>query len=325
MKFVIGIDGGGTKTKAVLAKTNGEIFGIVQSGISNFQRVGSEGITEVCLDILKQLNQKLAIEKENIDHWALGLAGAGRIEDQKATCKAVEALGFEGKVSVQSDAYVALMGAFSGNPGLIVIAGTGSICFGLDESGQLHRSGGWGYLLGDEGSGFYIGHQSILAALKDQDGRGKQTILREKVEKSLGIESIDQIVRKMYIENSIQKEHIANLAPIVFEAAAEGDEVALRIVHQTAAEISKMILAVGKKMNRMGNSIHVAHIGSVFNQKEVLVPIIKKELDRHFKKISIDEPTFEPAFGSVIWALKKNNIKISSDILTNLKRSHEMV
>jgi N-acetylglucosamine kinase-like BadF-type ATPase len=319
MEFVVGIDGGGTKTRAVLANTKGEIIGVVQSGVSNFQRVGTDGLAEVCLDILKQLEQKFNIRKENIKYWALGLAGAGRIEDQEAACEAVEALGYQGQVCVQSDAYVALMGAFSGNPGIIIIAGTGSICFGLDEKGTLYRSGGWGYLLGDEGSGFYIGNQSILAALKDQDGRGNKTTLRKKVEESLGIDSIEQIVRKMYIENTIQKENIANLAPIVFKCAQEGDETAKQIVVQTAKEIAKMIFAVGTQMNKLNEPIDVAHIGSVFNQKDVLVPIIQKELENHFESVSINEPLLEPALGSVIWAFKKLDVEISSEVQVNLK------
>lgn len=325
MKYLIGIDGGGTKTKAVVTKENGEIVCGLQAGASNFQRVGADGIRAVAEDILSQLSKKKKISRQEINCWALGLAGAGRVEDQEAVRQAVASLGFEDMVSVQSDAYIALMGAFAGNTGVIVIAGTGSICFGLDEKGTLHRSGGWGYLLGDEGSGFFIGHQSVLAALKDQDGRGEHTALKKEVEQALKLTSIDQIVRKMYIENEVQKEDIAGLAPLVFKCAHEGDEVAQKIVAQTAAEIAKMIAAVGKKMGKEGNRLDVAHIGSIFKQKDILLPQITQHLSSHFSEITIEEPRFEPAIGAVIWAFKQNELSLSAEVLANLSRKYEMV
>lgn len=320
MNYLLGVDGGGTKTDAVVATSDGEVIGTVQAGTSNFQRVGKDGIKKVITEILKQLKIKFDIIPKQIGFWALGLAGAGREEDQIAVCEAVESSGFKNRVAVQSDAYIALLGAFGGQPGIIVISGTGSICFGLDENGELFRSGGWGYLLGDEGSGYFIGHQSVLAALKDQDGRGKKTILRGKIESELGLSSIDQIVREIYIKNSIQKEQIANLAPIAFQCAEMGDVTALEIITQTAVEISEMIKAVGKKMNRENRNVEIAHIGSVFKQKEFLVPEIKNRLKPFFKDIIIDEPKFSPAIGGIIMALKKTGAPISEGVLSNLRK-----
>ena len=325
MNYLIGIDGGGSKTNAVVTKENGEIICGIQAGASNFQRVGVAGVRTVAEEILSQLRGKMKISRQEIDHWALGLAGAGREEDQNAVRQAVISLGFEDRVSVQSDAYIALMGAFAGNAGVIVIAGTGSICFGLDEKGALHRSGGWGYLLGDEGSGFFIGHQAILAALKDHDSRGEPTALKHEVETALHLSSIDQIVRKMYIENKVQKEDIAGLAPLVFRCAKDGDTAAKKIVAKTAEEIAKMIAAVGKKMGREGNRLDVAHIGSVFKQKDVLLPQIIDHLTQKFSGITIDEPRFEPAIGAVIWAFRQNGLSLSDEVLANLSQKYEMV
>jgi len=226
---------------------------------------------------------------------------------------------------VQSDAFIALMGAFAGNASVIVIAGTGSICFGLDEKGTLHRSGGWGYLLGDEGSGFFVGHQAVLAALKDHDGRGKPTALKSEVENALHLPSIDQIVRKMYIENKVQKEDIAGLAPLIFKCAKEGDDVAQKIVARTAEEIAKMIAAVGKKMGKDGKRLDVAHIGSVFKQKDILLPQITHHLSPYFSEITIGERRFEPTIGAVIWACKQNGVSLSDKVLANLSRKYEMV
>jgi N-acetylglucosamine kinase-like BadF-type ATPase len=325
MSYLLGLDGGGTKTKAVLATEDGQIVCGVQAGISNFQRVGVEGIKKVCLEISAQLEKQMQVTFKDIGCWTLGLAGAGRQDDQLAVKKAVESLGYTDQVLVQSDAFIALMGAFCGFPGVIIIAGTGSICFGLDEKNQIHRSGGWGYLLGDEGSGYFIGHQALLAALKDFDGRGEKTELLENIVSTIGLSSLDQIVRKIYIENSFQKEDIASLAPLVFECAAQKDIVAQKIISNTGKEMAKMIVAVGKKMRKTKKKIQVATIGSVFKQKHVLIPIIKKNLENHFTDVDIGDPFFEPAIGGIIWAMKEKSIPINERIKDNLKKAYEMV
>ncbi len=327
MEYIIGVDGGGTKTKALLAKTTGEIIGSTQAGPSNYQQVGQEGLKEICTEILQAFEKNHDIKKDEIAYWVLGLAGAGRQKEQTEATQAVASLGFPGKVEVTSDAYIALMGAFEGRPGIIIIAGTGSICFGLDENGQLYRSGGWGYLLGDEGSGYYIGHQGLLAAVKDYDGRGEPTILRPRIESFLDLASMDQIIYKIYGIDGTQplgKEDIAALAPIVFACAGDGDRVAQNIIRQAAIELAIMIHAVGKKLKKIEEPIEVATIGSIFKQKAMLLPEMQHYLKKHFSEIDIHEPVFDPAVGALIVALKRLGQHITLNVLENLRTTYEV-
>jgi len=321
-KFIIGIDGGGTKTHAVFITLDGKIFGQTTVGASNFQQAGKSGIQTVCRQILDNAEKK-GISKNAIQRWVLGLAGAGRPADKKAVKEAVEELGFRNRVTVESDGYIALMGAFVGDSGIILISGTGSICYGLNTHGVMARSGGWGYLLGDEGSGYFIANQAIIAALKDLDGRGQKTVLRQKFESLFDVATIDLLVPKIYA-GELQKEDIAGLTPMVFQTADENDAVAKDIIERAGRELGKMAVAVVKSLGLAGETIRLAPIGSVLeNQKEVLQPYIEAELHDLSDLVIFQDPHYPPAIGAAIAGLKEEKIKLSLEILENISTSYE--
>ena len=322
MRYILAADGGGTKTLAVLARENGEILDSFQKGPGNFQQIGPEGLQALAKELLHEAHRRQGIRREEIGVFVLGLAGVGRQTDRTRAEEALRGLGIGGSVKVVSDAFIALMGAFEGRPGIIVIAGTGSICFGVDEEGRLYRSGGWGYLLGDEGSGYFIGHQALLAALKDYDGRGESTILRPRIESQFDLVEIPDIVPKIYSSDGLGKEDIAGLAPLVFECAAEGDKVARGIVERAGKELAVMIHAVGRNMKKIAGPLEVAYVGSVFRQKEVLLPVMRDYLRRHFSGLDIHAPSFDPVLGAVIFAVKESGRPVTLEILENLRTTY---
>ncbi len=324
MQYLIGIDGGGTKTKAVLSDLDGKTICTTEAGPSNILVVGETGVKEVCSTLVTSFIKKQKLKPEEIVFWSLGLAGAGRESDQKGAQKAVESLGFENKVFVTSDAYVALIGAFIGREGIITISGTGSICFGVDDSGQLFRSGGWGYLLGDEGSGYFIGQQALIAALKDYDHRGPSTKLRSCLENHFKVESIHEIIPRIYKAKEGVKEEIADIAPLVFREAASGDQIANEIILRSIEELGNLILSIARQMGKLEGSIEVATVGSIFLQKEKVMPKLQSYLGKYFKLINIHEPELEPVKGAILLGLKKLKIKVTDKILSNLKSSNEM-
>ena len=183
IKYVIGVDGGGTKTEAVLVDTMGNVLSRVRGGSSNFQALGPDKLKEVLSSLLHEILRKATVPVSNVSKIYLGLAGAGRESDQQEIRQIFSDTEFKGLIEVNSDAIIALAGAFSNQPGIILIAGTGAICFGKNSQGDIIRSGGWGYLLGDEGGGYYIGKRAIIASLKDFDGRGEKTSLKSVIEK----------------------------------------------------------------------------------------------------------------------------------------------
>ncbi len=198
MPYVVGVDGGGTRTRALLANDKGEVLAQAEGGVSNVQVIGPEKLASVITEVLGELRQQSRMADVVPDYMYLGLAGAGRASDRQAAQVALAKAGVANALTVDTDASIALAGAFPMGPGIIIIAGTGSICYGKAAGGEVVRCGGWGYLLGDEGSGYFIGREALLAALKDLDGRGPATTLRRRLEQACQVERIDLVISRVY-------------------------------------------------------------------------------------------------------------------------------
>ncbi len=323
-RYVIGVDGGGTKTEFVLLDYSGNVIGRAKGDSTNYQVVGDKKLRE---ELLKGFNTLISITNvasNKIEHIFLGLAGAGRERDRKEIIDLFSDSEFDKKVAVDSDAMVALAGAFGTGIGIIIIAGTGAICFGKNSEGKIVRSGGWGFLLGDEGSGYFIGREAIIAALKDMDGRGEKTKLKSRIEKHFNLDSIDQIIPQIY-QNQIDRVAIADLAPVVFEQANQGDAVAEEIIRRTGKELGILAKAVAQHLNFESDEIKVALIGSIFKQKEMLINEISKELYEISWNVEISDPMFEPQYGAALMALQKSGIKIDEILLKNLRYSIKQI
>jgi N-acetylglucosamine kinase-like BadF-type ATPase len=318
--YVIGVDGGGTKTELALIDLSGNLVGMEKVGSTNYQAVGAEKLKDELLEGFSTLINSTNVDIDRIDHIFLGLAGAGRQKDQEEIKALFDDTIFKGKISVDSDAIVALAGAFGTTPGIIIIAGTGAICFGSNRDGKIVRCGGWGYLLGDEGSGYYIGKEAIIAALKDFDGRKERTLLKEKLQQRYGLDSIDKIIPLVY-QNKIDRQEIAAIAPLVFELARQNDYIAEEIIRKTGLEMGLLAKSVANQLGFSGEEIKVSLIGSIFKQREMLISHISKELFEISWNVSIVEPQFHPSIGAALMALKKKALEINSELLNNLETS----
>ena len=319
-QYVIGVDGGGTKTEFVLLDFSGNIIGRERGESTNYQVVGGEKLKQELIDCFSRLLNSTNVSSNKIEQIFLGLAGAGRESDRKEIVALFRDTDFSEKITVDSDAMVALAGAFGTRPGIIIISGTGAICFGKNSEGRVVRAGGWGYLLGDEGSGYFIGREAIIAALKDLDGRGEKTKLRKKLEEHFELSSIDQIIPQVY-QNRIDRVAIANLAPIVFEQTNQGDTIAEEIIRNTGKELGRLAKAVAQKLNFKADEIKVALIGSIFKQKDMLINEISKELYEVSWNVEIIDPMFAPQFGAAMVALQKSGIEINEQLIKNLQYS----
>ncbi len=318
-KRIIGLDGGGTKTLGIMINEKGELLARATGDSSNLQAIGAERLGDSLSTLVQELAAAANCSMAEIDHLYAGLAGAGRPADRETIGNIVQAKGLARRHTIDTDASAALAGAFGGGPGIIVISGTGAICFGKDEAGTLYRCGGWGYLLGDEGSGYYIGQQALIAALKDLDGRGPKTILRAVYENRYELGSIDLIISQIY-SGKIDRTEIASNAPAVFDAAEGGDEVARQIVECAGREIGKLVAAAAKRMGREGRDIIVALIGSIFKQRSLLLPFMQEEAQKAAGRAVFIDPRFEPAVGSCIMGLQKEGVVISPELLENLEK-----
>ena len=241
--YYLGIDGGGSKTLAVLVDAQGRELGRGLAGSANYNAVGIEQAVQNIASAVTYATQ--AIDNTNHIHKAwLGLAGVDRPTDFATLYPRLQSLAHQ--VYITNDAELNL-GALPSAIGITLIAGTGSIVLGRNTQGELARAGGWGHLLGDEGSGYDLGHQSLLAAVKAADGRGPQTRLLDLVLENWHLQKAEEIIGQVYAGNS-DKARIARLSACVFQAARQGDEIAHTIILQGAAELALAVSTVAKKL-----------------------------------------------------------------------------
>ncbi|MEX1275692.1 MAG: BadF/BadG/BcrA/BcrD ATPase family protein [Bacteroidota bacterium] len=307
-QFVIGLDGGGTKTAAVLADINGNVLAEETGGPSNFQIIGVEKAAETILGLIERCCKQHGCSSGDVASVTVGLTGAGRPGDQRRMWEGLIGAAERRNVSlntvvIESDARIALEGAFKGKVGIILIAGTGSIAFGKDMEGNVHRAGGWGRTLGDEGSGYKIGRDGLNAVTRHLDERLKETLLTKLVARDFGLSSQEKIITAVYRENF----DVASIAPLVIEAAEQKDPEAARILNRATFELSEHVRALLLKIERVSRArrkVPLAFIGSVITSESVLTKILRHKITFSLPQISIVQPAASPAYGAVLLAIR---------------------
>ena len=301
MKYFIGMDGGGTKTKCVLVDSNLKIIYEIVGGPSNFLVIGTEKVSETILNLVDDITKTQKISSDNIETIVLGTTGGGRrndaevletqiIKDAKQKSLTIN------KFRVESDARIALEGAFSGKAGSILIAGTGSIMFGKDDAGEIHRVGGFGRYIGDEGSGYRIGRIGLNAVARFFDGRSKPTKIADLLEQEFSISSSEQLITEVYRNNF----NIASIAPLVFDAAESGDVTAQRILEDEADELLFHVTAMKLKLNV--EVLKVSLIGSILTTPNYFSYLFNEKVVRRFNDVKIMEAEHSPEFGAALIA-----------------------
>jgi len=303
MDHLIGMDGGGTKTTCVITDLRGKILYECSGGPSNFLMLGTETVSETLLQLISKCTTELNITEDDIAVIVLGTTGAGRRTDaERLENDFIKYAGFKGsgfrRFHVESDARIALEGAFSGKPGSILIAGTGSIMFGKDRNNNILRVGGFGRYLGDEGSGYVLGRKGLVAVSKEFDGRGAKTVISKLAKERFKIESPEILITEIYKNNF----DLASAAPLVIEAAESGDSIALKIIKE---ETDELVLHVSTMYAKLGETVmDLALIGGLITHKNIYSDIFKRKIKKNLKNVRIKEPDSAPAMGAVIMAQK---------------------
>lgn len=248
--LILGIDGGGTHTVALLARKRGhdwDILGRGEAGPSNIQAVGRTRTFQALDKAILLAFQAAEEERRPAAAACFGMAGAGRAEDQAVICRWAEGNRIAGRIEVSTDAALLLAAGTPTGWGVAVVAGTGSIAVGRTPAGELVRSGGWGYLLGDEGSGYAVVMRALRAVTEAADGRREPTALTDLVLRNLHLENPTALVPMIY-RGGLDRAEWASLAPLVFEAAQQGDETARGVIRQEAQELARTVAAVIRKL-----------------------------------------------------------------------------
>lgn len=248
-RIVIGVDGGGTKTAGVLYREDGTSLAIDEVGSTNPHSNPEDTVRSRMKDLIGGLLDKAGVARDHLDGICLGMAGCDRPADKSFLENIVrDNLAPETPVLLVNDAMVAMVGVIGRLHGILVIGGTGSICFGFDETtGKKARCGGWGHYLGDEGSGFLIGLDGLRAIMREWDGRGEKTTLTREILAHLKLDNPTDLVGWTYMQGN-GKPEVAALARIVHEQAAAGDAVSLRILKHQAEDLADQVATVHKRL-----------------------------------------------------------------------------
>lgn len=302
----IGVDGGGTGTSGVMVDGHGRLLAQARVGPLNVQRTRPATLEGRLRLLTRELFGRARATPRKAAVIYLGLAGAGRDTDALPVQEQVERLGLAEQVVVTSDGRIALEGAFAGGPGVMVSAGTGSVAFGKDPQGRVARSGGWGYLLGDEGSAFDIARRALAASLEAFDGRGPATLLGARINARLGLTQIDDVIPRVY-RGRVHPEAVAGLADLVFRAAQEGDQVASGIILAAGRGLGALALSVCRRLDMSGPAC-LCLVGGLSVRSADLLPAMKAVL-REVSPLTVQQPCLTPVQGAALCALRMSGAK----------------
>jgi N-acetylglucosamine kinase-like BadF-type ATPase len=299
--FVLGLDAGGTKTVCLLADAGGRVIAEARGPGANLQAAGELAVEKVLHDAMES-----AIGERDVTPSAicLGIAGVDRADDLAAVRAIMRRIGYKARVVVVNDALVALEAGAPGAPGVVIVSGTGSIAYGRNAAGESARAGGWGYVLGDEGSGYWIGRAALRAVLREADQRGSATALTPLLLAHFGVDEAQGLIHEVY-QSDLKPASIGALARCVHEAFVQGDAVAIGILRTAADELEGAGVSVARRLGLLGEPFTCVLAGGIFRA----VPWLQEELQR---RLPVAAPRCvawlldrEPAMGAVSIALQE--------------------
>lgn len=301
-RYVIGIDGGGTKTLGAIADEEGKIIAQYEVGSTNHHSNPLEVVKANLGELITTLLAKAGVQATDVACVCSGMAGVDRPDD-KALVKNMMAEFLPNALAVPvNDGLIALVGGTMRAVGIIVISGTGSIAVGVNKHGVQGRAGGWGHILGDEGSGYMIGLRGLRAVCRAYDGRTGPTLLQEIVMKHFGFERPEQILGwTKQVQGS--KTEIGALSRLVHEAYSRGDATAAQILREEAEELALAAAAVAKKLFADDNDYEIVVGGGNLRKSRPFFEMFQQAVAKRLPDIPVILPRREPVEGAVIYAL----------------------
>lgn len=299
METYLGIDAGGTKTVCLLADARGAILAEARGGGANLQAAGELEVEKVLHQVMEEAIGDRDVRPAGV---CVGIAGVDREDDAAVIRGIMRRIGFRTPTVVVNDALVALVAGTGDAPGVVIVAGTGSIAYGRNAAGRAARAGGWGYVLGDEGGGFWIGRRALSALVRQFDGRGPVTRLTPLILEEMGLQQPADLIRVIY-DRGLQRPVIGSMAAVVERAAAEGDAVAADILSQAAVELTAAAASVITALGMRGEAFPTFLTGGVFRGVPTLARDVAVRLAEVAPRSDVRPLSVEPAVGAVRLAI----------------------
>lgn len=322
MDLVLGIDGGGTKTAAVIVDSAGHVLGSGEGGPSTYGVVPLEVTRHSIATAVAAAARQAGLFTHKFSAAFLGLGNVASQTDRRAVHAMALELGLasSGTIGVDHDIRIALAGGLSGRPGLVMIAGTGASCFGMNAAGATWRAGGWGPLIDDEGSSYWLGLQAMRAAVLDFDGRGLTTQLTQAVVDCLALGEMNEIMNRLYAAEMTRTE-IAALAPLVFTTARQGDAVAQRLINQGCAAMAECAWAVAQRLDLAQAASELAIVGGLTNAGKAFLAPFKAAVTARLPRCAVHLAEFSPAIGAAFLALQMLGQELTERLLATVREN----
>jgi N-acetylglucosamine kinase-like BadF-type ATPase len=303
--YFLGVDGGQSSTTAVIGDRHGQIVGWAGAGPCNHVAAdeAKAKFLRVIGDCVSQAATRAGLNTPGFQSACFGMSG-GTADKVALLHELVQTE----HLIVTDDATVALAGATAGEPGIVVIGGTGSIAFGRNSRGETARAGGWGYLFGDEGGAFDIARQALRAILREYEGWGGRTALTPALLEAAGAQDANQLLHLFYTPEW-PRQRVAGLAQVVDRMAEDGDPTAVGLLHHAAQDLALLVASVRRQLFAEAELARVAWIGGVFRSSTLL--------DRFRVLIGLREntacaaPLHGPAVGALLLAYRKAGVKVT--------------
>jgi N-acetylglucosamine kinase-like BadF-type ATPase len=320
-RIFLGVDGGGTKTQAAICDEHGRILSVGQGGPSGIDSVGAEGALTGISAAVDDARRQAGLAAHPFDSVFLGMAGVVSEADRNIVRGVARQLQLGDVVDVDHDIRISLAGGLSGRPGIALIAGTGSSCFGMNERGERWQAGGWGHLISDEGSSYWFGWNAIRLALGAFDGRW-QTSLLQPVKERLGLDDLLNILYRLYMQG-VAKAEIAAFAPLVMEHAAAGDIMAQQLIEQGMDDLAQMVRAVAHRLGWGDTACEVTLTGGLWRAGEVVLAPFRAVLAEMLPLAKITMPELSPTMGACILALQQAGVAIDEPAMKMLRKQRD--
>ena len=302
-RYVVGVDGGGTKTVALLASADGKLLGRGEAGSSNYHNIGPN-------DAAESIKRAVSEAKKDANAWrrkpeiaVVALAAIDSPTDKLVTTRFVRDANIARRSIVIHDTLAALYAATQGGPGIIVISGTGCVAAGINKAGKYARSGGWGYLIDDEGSAYDIGREALKQAFRAIDGRSPPTNLVSILAREFKVKSLEDIQKRLY-SDGMSVEEIAHLSPLVSRAASR-DKVSREILARAGMKLGELACTVARRLKMTHEQFTLSAVGGNFRSGHFLLQPFEERIKKECPKARIVILKTEPAQGALALALSE--------------------
>lgn len=301
-QLFLGVDGGGTKTHIALMNSVGKIKSEGFAGPSNPLRVGVETAVDNIVKAITEATDTGGLSRGDIVAATIGLAGVRRADLRLRVRESFfKRIGVKDALVI-TDAEIALYATTLGKSGLVVIAGTGSVCFGKNDEGEIAISGGWGPLAGDEGGGVVIARDALHAVAKASDGRGIQTELSGRASEYFRASGPENLIVAIY-SPQVDNTRIAGFAKLVVESAINGDKIAVEILKDAGRELGIAACAVITTLKLQKEKVPIGCVGSIFNAGKILTAPMLKTIRVVAPIAFLTEPHMPPAHAAALMAM----------------------